>query len=182
MTVARASQIPVPERRSPVPHSRGRVRFGLRIVRISATVAFLVLWLVLLRPQTLGGPAGYEIVSGTSMLPGIEAGDIVVVRRHDDYRIGDVVSFRVPDGEVGSGAHVIHRIVGGSGTDGYVTQGDNRDFLDPWRPRNEDVVGKQWIHIPGGSRVVFFLISPLFLASLAAGIVVLLMLRRPQRR
>jgi signal peptidase I len=152
--------------------SRRRLRAGLRWLRRAATVALLVAWILFLRPQFLGGPVSYELVSGTSMVPTLASGDIVVVQKRDRYEIGDVVSFRVPEGDVGAGAHVIHRIVGGSPDAGFAMQGDNRDAVDPWRPKHGDVVGAQWLHVPNGGRVVFFLRSPLFLASLAAALVI----------
>jgi signal peptidase I len=146
---------------------QARARTALRIARLALLATLVVAWVVLLRPQNLGGPAGYEIVSGTSMVPTLADGDVVVVREQERYRIGDVVAFRVPAGDVGAGHHVIHRIVGGTSSTGFVTQGDNRDAPDTWRPRHEDVVGKQWLHVPGGGAVVRWVASPLVLAALA---------------
>jgi signal peptidase I len=142
-----------------------------RWVGLALTVALVAAWFFLLRPQMLGGPAGYVMVSGTSMLPGYHNGDLIVVHAESQYRVGDVVAYRVPEGDPAAGLQVIHRIVGGSPARGFVMQGDNRSAPDIWRPKPGDVVGAAWLDVPKGGVVLAFLHSPLLLASLAAGIV-----------
>jgi signal peptidase len=128
-------------------------------------VATVVAWFVLLRPTALGGPASYIFVSGVSMQPTLETGDLVVLQASEGYAIGDVVAFRVPDENPGAGSLVIHRIIGGSADDGFVTQGDNKPAPDEWRPTDDLVVGRLWVHLPAAGAVV---------AWLAAGLVVFL--------
>ena len=82
----------------------------------------------LLWPSALGGKVDYVMVSGTSMEPGLQNGDLVIVRDTDDYEDGDAIAYRIAEGEVGEGAIVIHRITGGDGEAGFTTQGDNRDI------------------------------------------------------
>ena len=129
-----------------------------------ALVATL-LWFCL--PQALGGRAGWVLVSGTSMLPHLHSGDLVLVEHRSSYRVGQVVAYRVPKGEVGAGHVVIHRIVGGNGRTGWKLQGDNRTAPDLWYPTNHDVLGAQLLRIPHAWVVLRFLHTPLFLALLA---------------
>lgn len=149
---------------APVP---GVLRRLLALVAAALFVALVVVWLVLLRPQALGGATDYVIVSGGSMDPVLYDGDLAVVRRESSYRVGDVVVYRVPESEVGAGSLVIHRVVGGSGSRGYVTQGDNREGADGWRPRDVDVVGKVRWSVPVGGRLLAFVHSPIGMASFA---------------
>jgi signal peptidase len=138
-----------------------------------AGVAVVVGWLLLLRPAGLGGPATYVIVSGDSMLPNLKGSDLVVTHGHDTYKPGDVVAFRV------NGQHVIHRIVGGNGTDGYETRGDNNAASDPWRPTNADIAGESRYVVPGGGRPIGLLRQdPLLLACLGGGLALFLTLSR----
>lgn len=123
-----------------------------------------------LRPQALGGPAGYVLVRGVSMEPGYHTADLVIVRPQPAYEVGDIVAYRVPEGDVGAGVMVIHRIVGGSASEGFVMQGDNNASPDDWRPRPGDVVGSAWFSLPGAGALLQWLHSPLVLASMAAGI------------
>jgi len=140
-----------------------------RVVSALTLLALLVAcWFLL--PEPLGGATGYLQVSGTSMEPGMHGGDLALTRRRAAYVPGDVVAFRVPEGDVGEGAVVIHRITGGSARAGFVTRGDNRDADDPWRPRQEDVVGKLWVHVPGAGRWLATMRRPPVLAALAAAL------------
>jgi signal peptidase len=133
-------------------------------------------WGLTLRPQSLGGPAGYVMVRGISMNPTYHTGDLAITRPEPSYRRGDVVAYRVPNGEVGEGILVIHRIVGGSARDGYVLQGDNNEAPDDWRPKNADVVGRTWFVLPRAGLVLGWLHAPLPLASLAAGFAIAMVL------
>jgi signal peptidase I len=158
-----------------------------RLAKIAAAVAFVCLlagWTVYLRPQYLGGPAGYVIVSGTSMRPRLHTGDVVVVARRASYRVGDVVAYRVPAGEAASGRVVIHRIRGGSAATGYVMRGDNRTSDDLWRPRPRDIVGAERLHVPGAGAAAATVLSPLGLGLICglATVVLLLPARRPLPR
>ena len=139
----------------------------MKIVVISGAIALVAVWMLVFRPESLGGPAGYIIVSGTSMQPAFYTDDVVVTRKQAEYSPGDVVAFRVPEGEAGAGRNVIHRVIGGNRTDGYITQGDNRRQEDPWRPTDSDVIGKQWLAIADGARYIDWIRSPLIIAGIA---------------
>ena len=131
-------------------------------------VAIVAVWAVELRPQFLGGPTTIVVVSGSSMQPGLHTGDLVLMHRRPTYRVGDVVAYRVPKGEVGQGGVVIHRIRGGSATTGFVMRGDNRSTDDQWRPTAADIVGRRWLEVPTSNQLFTALFSPLALAALAA--------------
>jgi len=148
--------LPEAEPPKPLPSAR-RSR---RILRSIVIVCAVALWWVFLGPRVIGGPAGYVLVSGVSMEPTLHNGDLVLTRHHSTYHEGDVITYRVPDDQSGGGAMVIHRIVGGNGTDGYVTQGDNRDAADPWSPRDEDVLGSVILFVPSVGRAVGWLQTP----------------------
>ncbi|MBX7111629.1 MAG: signal peptidase I [Dehalococcoidia bacterium] len=148
------------------------LRWLRRLLTVSVTVILMGVWAVTFRPTSLGGPATYITVSGQSMLPTLRSGDLVVLRERSTYRPGDIVAFRIPAGEPGSGNRVIHRIVGGSGAEGYVTRGDNRTSDDLWRPRDADVLGKLWLRAPGAGALLPRLRAPLIVASAAAALAV----------
>jgi signal peptidase len=148
-------------------------RRALGRLQIVAVVGLVAFWFVALRPQALGGPAGYALVSGTSMLPTMHTGDLVIVHKHDRYRVGDVIAYHVPKPDPAAGAQVIHRIVGGSAEKGFVVQGDNRTAPDIWHPKPKDVIGSEWVHIPRAGKLIVFVHTPVFIAALAAFVVVL---------
>jgi signal peptidase I len=152
-----------------------RPRFSWRrllaVVNLGVTIVALGFWFVALRPQSLGGPTQYVMVAGTSMLPTLKTGDVVVVRAEANYHVGNIIAYRIPKGDPAAGGRIIHRVIGGSGDRGYDIQGDNRKAPDMWHPRNADVLGKVWIRLPQAARAALFLRSPLVMASLAAGLI-----------
>jgi signal peptidase len=160
--------------------ARGRAR--RRLALFVAAVPLVAFWLLFLRPQTLGGPAAYIVVRGDSMRPALAPGDLVVARRKASYSVGDVVAYRMPEGEPEAGAMVIHRVVGGSAHSGYATQGDNSDSPDPWRPGSTDVLGTQWIRLPKLGWFLTIARTPLVLASVAAAATVYALLGRSPRK
>lgn len=115
----------------------------------------------LLWPSTFGGCTTLTIVSGHSMEPTYYTGDLVV-SRCGPVEVGDVVVYSPPD--VG-GARVIHRIVGGD-ADGWVVQGDNNDFLDPWNPTADTILGSAVLHVPNVGSFASILLSPMTWVSL----------------
>jgi signal peptidase len=145
------------------------------------TLALVAGWFIFFRPAPLWGPASYVFVSGESMEPTYHEGDLVVARARPTYEVGDAIVYRVPEGQAGAGQHVIHRIVGGNGTAGYVTQGDNRDSEDIWRPTDHDVAGKAWLHVGGVLRWILLLRTPLVIA-LFAGLWVFIAIAWPGRK
>ena len=88
-------------------------------------------------------------------------GDLAVVRQQSSYEEGDIVAFRVPEGEDGEGAIIIHRIVGGDAENGFILQGDNKDSTDRWHPRQDDIIGSTWFHVGGAGDWVRKLYEPL---------------------
>jgi signal peptidase I len=145
---------------------------ALRRTRRPAGIALAVLacllWMQFLRPQWLGGNAAFVLVSGQSMEPRYRTGDLVLVERQQRYHPGQVIAYRVPKGDPMAGAQVIHRIIGGDATHGFVVRGDNRTAADVWRPKQQDIVGAKVVRLPDAIVVLQFLHAPLFLALLAA--------------
>ena len=138
---------------------------------ILAVIAAVLFWAFFLRPQSLGGPAGYVLVSGHSMLPRYHTGDMVLVEKQSSYHVGEVIAYHVPKGDPMAGAQVIHRIIGGNATTGFIVQGDNRTAPDVWRPKNGDIVGAKTLRIPNAIIVLQFLRTPFLMALLAASFV-----------
>ena len=151
-------------------------RAAVRRLLVLAVLAAAAGWFVFLRPQAIGGPAAYVLVSGESMEPSVEHGSLVIALPQAEYRIGDVVAYRVPSGEPGAGLLVIHRIVGGSAQAGYVMRGDDAAGSDIWRPKPADIVGRSQLVVPGAMPVFVFVRSPIVAASAAAALAVYLIL------
>lgn len=73
-------------------------------------------------------------VKGNSMLPALNEGDEISVKKEDDYHVGDIIVFDYP----GEGL-LIHRII--SIDDGiYICKGDNAIRKEPVMKRK--IIGK----------------------------------------
>lgn len=171
-SVAASTSLPA-ERRAFLrrPSRRTASRAGTFALLSAAVAAALLVW-----PGFLRGGTAYVIVSGQSMEPALHAGDLVLTIPERTYDVGDVVAYRIPEGEPGAGVLVIHRIIGGSASAGYITQGDNRDGRDPWRPRPRDVVGAKAVSVPRLGLALAYARTPLGLAVLAGIVTGLLVL------
>jgi signal peptidase len=163
------------------------VKQGVRASGWLLVASFAVL-AAMFWPQSLGGSIAYVRVDGHSMNPTLHTGDLAVVRKQSSYRVGDPVAYRIPRGEFGAGAVVIHRLIGGDGSIGYTTKGDNRTIADDWHPRTADILGRIRYDIPAGGDVVAELSKPLWVGALVGGLTALVMVvpsrsrRRPRIR
>jgi len=154
------------------------VTLATRIRRVSSVVLLLAAiaaaWLLM--PTLFGGRVSYVEVTGNSMDPTLSSGDLVAVREHSHYHVGDVIAYRIPNGEFGQGRTVIHRIVGGNEDTGFLTRGDNRTTDDMWHPTPADIKGARWFRVPGIGATIDRIRSPLGIAAFAALLSILAML------
>ncbi len=136
---------------------------ALTLCAIGAAV--LLLW-----PVQLGGWTGYAIVDGTSMEPGLSTGDLVLTRAQGDYAVGDAVLYR----SALLDANVLHRIVA-ERNGRFTFRGDNREQADPEALPSSEILGAQWLALPGVGSAVLWVKQPLVLAVLAFVVVFLVL-------
>ncbi len=100
-------------------------------------------------PTAFGGLSTYATTSGTSMAPDFETGDIVILRKGSPLRVGDIGGYRSGL----TGQIVVHRVI--AEDDGRLTfQGDNNWWIDTYRPTQQEVIGKLWVHIGGAGKKI----------------------------
>ncbi len=121
-------------------------------LRNAGWLAVLVLGVVALWPASWGGIFGLTTVNGHSMEPTYHTGDLALTMHRSEYRIGEVISFQVPQGQPGAGGHVIHRVLtidDTGATPVYTTKGDNNPAPDQWQIGPDDVTGATIFSLPG---------------------------------
>ncbi|MBX9245787.1 S26 family signal peptidase [Actinotalea ferrariae] len=129
---------------------------------VLAVLAITLGWL--LWPSSLGGCTTLTIVSGESMEPTYYTGDLVV-SRCGPVEVGDVMVYQPKDF---GGARIIHRVIGGD-ADGWELQGDNNDWVDPFEPTGDEVLGTAVLHLPHVGKVASIFLSPLTWISVLVG-------------
>ena len=94
--------------------------------------------------------------------------------RLESYEVGDVVTYRHPT--IGP---IIHRIIDRSG-ERFIFKGDNNEWIDSYEPVEDELIGKEWLHVPGAASVLLKLRMPagLALLSLATAFIILITLRQ----
>ncbi len=100
-------------------------------------------------PTAFGGLSTYATTTGTSMAPDFGTGDLVILKKGGSLRVGDVGGYR----DVLTGQIVVHRVI--AVENGRLTfQGDNNWWIDTYRPTQQEVVGKLWLHIGGAGKKI----------------------------
>ncbi len=147
-----------------------------RFARIFALVVAAAIWWLTLAPTQLGGPVTLAVVSGTSMQPALNDGDLVVAYRQSSYRLGDTVIYDK------LGGIVIHEIFAyGPAPTLFRTHGINNRYADTWRVTASDIRGKQLLILPGaGKAVIEFTSNPLLAGAGATALAAFVLL--PSRR
>lgn len=136
--------------------------------RALALAAGLVLGLALIMgwvlPTRLGGDTLPVVITGTSMAPTYQPGDLVITRTTGSPDVADVAVVRVQDKGL-----VVHRIQELT-PEGPVTQGDALAWRDPWPPSELEVVAvPSGLTVPGFGQVLLGLSSsPAAMAALCA--------------
>jgi signal peptidase I len=151
-------------------HPRTRLLTGVAVLLLG------VAWLVA-GPAALGGTTTYVTTHGISMEPRFHTGDLALVRRAGQYRVGDVVAYR----SAVLHSIVLHRIIGRDG-DRYVFKGDNNTFVDPVHPDKGELIGRLWVRVPHGGSALGWLHTPIVAALLCGGVAVLLLAPARKRR
>ncbi|MBT3390301.1 MAG: signal peptidase I [Chloroflexi bacterium] len=139
---------------------------------------FTFFWLFF-APTQIGGKSSYVILIGNSMLPTYERGDLVVVRPAKQYTIGDVVAYQHP--EIGV---VFHRIIDFDNSS-FVMKGDHNFWLDSHHPKQNEIVGKLWLHIPSMGGLLMQLRTPrnftLFVTAMIGALLFIDFQQNPKR-
>lgn len=80
------------------------------------------------------------VVSGNSMMPTICSGAVVKVKKSDEYKIGDIIAYVLNSGDNNS-IIVVHRVVFVR-KDYVLAMGDNNNFIDRYKIKKNDIIGK----------------------------------------
>lgn len=163
-------------RTGPLTDSRAsQARHGSRTsrhtpLRILLEIALLASIVFLFWPAHFGGRLGIVVVAGHSMEPTYALEDVVVTWKQP-VEVGDVVLFTVTN-EAGQKGSVIHRLAGRD-AGGWITQGDNNGWLDPWVVGDDQILGQPLFALHGAGRLLEIYRSPMAIGVLFGAAVLL---------
>ncbi len=127
--------------------SRSAPNPGDRLARSDYTklfTGFIIVTLVWLGNGMLGYQA--VVITSGSMRPGIDVGDLAIVKTRDySYSKGTVILFELNGGYV---LHRVHDISNVNGSTIIHTKGDNNDNVDPWTVSPGMIVGDMVFKVP----------------------------------
>ena len=130
------------------------------LILLGIIIGTLPFWL----PTSLGGETSYHFVLSESMKGTLDPGAFVVLRRSDDYQVGDAVGYRFDLGD-GSEATILHRIIGGLPNGDYILKGDAVESTELVEP--EAITGRMVFAVPAvGFLPGAFRQAPLLLGGL----------------
>lgn len=135
-------------------------KITLKVLHIKFTILVFLLvplaiaTLITSKTNILGNIQSYVVLTG-SMTPTIPVGSVVYVKKAQDYKIGDVITFNSQNGQ-----RVTHRIASVEDS-GYVTRGDANNTTDKDLVSKTDIVGKNVFTLPYVGRAILFSKTPL---------------------
>jgi len=106
--------------------------------KIKAVTPVLILGLIAV--SQFAGVHSFVVLTG-SMEPRINPGDMVIVRKAEQYSVGDIIAFST------RGTIIVHRIHGLEDNQ-VVTKGDANNYVDPWKIDQSRIIGKAVLIIP----------------------------------
>ncbi|RME88279.1 MAG: HD domain-containing protein [Anaerolineae bacterium] len=134
-------------------------------------MALALLGWLLFAPLQFGGDTAYIILTGNSMAPRFQRGDLVITHRQAAYHRGDAVAYHHP--RIGA---VFHRIIAVDRNGRFILQGDHNDWEDSYHPASDEIIGKLWLHLPHLGEGLRALRSPAGLLSLSLTLSILALL------
>ncbi|MFN8104474.1 MAG: S24/S26 family peptidase [Acidimicrobiia bacterium] len=137
-----------------------------RLLRLLASLGVFAALAFVLWPKQFGGDAVFAVVQGQSMEPTYHQGDFVYARSGGPVAVGDVAIYRIPEGEPGAGALVVHRVKEILADGRLVFQGDNKAQPDDFTPAPGDVFGEPVLDA-GSWPTRLLVLTPVVLAILS---------------
>jgi hypothetical protein len=104
----------------------------------------------------LTGQVSYVITDGVSMNPVYYQDDLVFTVKADSYRVGQIAAYHGSQ----PGQKILHRIIGGDATGGFVFKGDNNESIDPLKPTAYKLIGRAALLVPKGGVWLKAILSP----------------------
>lgn len=111
--------------------------------------AVLILFFLLVGATFLPIPGNYKVftVQSGSMEPKIKLGSLIFVKPGTDYKVGDIVTFKIQGGKTTITHRIMKKNFQGEAVS-YATKGDANEDSDPDEVKKENIIGKTFLTLP----------------------------------
>jgi len=94
-------------------------------------------------------PGNYKVftVQSGSMEPKIKLGSLIFVKPGTDYKVGDIVTFKIQGGKTTITHRIMKKNFQGEAVS-YATKGDANEDSDPDEVKKENIIGKTFLTLP----------------------------------
>ncbi len=134
----------------------------------------IIAWAIF-APLSLGGGTGYVLITGNSMEPEFQTGDLVLVRPAASYQVGQAVTYFSADLQ----RYVFHRIIAEE-SGRFTLRGDHNTWDDPYHPDSSEIIGAYWLRVPGAGKLIEKMRQPwaaVLLVLVAGGLIATMFIR-----
>ena len=129
-------------------------------------------------PVALGGNTTFLMVQGTSMLPTILPGSLVIIQESPEYQIDDIVAYEQKEGRYKK--IIVHRIIDET-EQGFVIQGDNNPRKDSGFPTEDVIIGEVLFSTPYVGDLLVMFRNPVVLVVAAIGVTGVQMVQKKKK-
>jgi signal peptidase I len=128
----------------------------------SVFLAFLIFTALLVIASAFPITGNYKllVVESGSMDPNIKMGSLVMIKPMDEYKAGEVITFKESGKKDKTITHRIEDLIVTAGEIRYRTKGDANEDIDPGEVGKKEIVGKVLFSIPFAGYAVNFAQKP----------------------
>ena len=134
----------------------GKITKWVLTIAVLIILPVVVFTLITSRTNLISGIQSFVVLTG-SMQPAIPAGSIIYTVKQPWYSEGTVIAFKSGDKTI---THRVFKVVNKNNILHYETRGDANNTNDEKIITNDDILGKQVVHVPYFGRLVSFLKTP----------------------
>ncbi len=118
-----------------------------KLIDIALYIIVAIILLAAITSVIWKKPVMFSSVRSNSMYPLFRRGDMLLIKNissRDTIDIGDIIVFKAEEGSLADSGWIVHRIVDGNQSLGFITKGDANEYADQ-TPGGPDLVKREWI-------------------------------------
>lgn len=124
------------------------------------------------KPQEFLGINIFTVISG-SMEPKISIGDVIITKKANEIKEGDIIAFEHSNIIT---VHRVNKIAQENGKTLYQTKGDNNNTVDENLISRDNIIGVYFFKIPAMGKIQMFIYDNLVFCAILVAIIILIII------